>query len=78
MSTKKQGFASLSKAKLRKVSSKGGSKQVPKGFATIPREDRIVIARNAANARWEKARREKQGESPINSKEDGRVQETES
>lgn len=74
MQVKPQGFARLSKAELREVSSRGGKKRVPKGFATLPPEDRIVIARNAARTRWERARREKEGDvQPINSKEDGQA-----
>lgn len=72
-SSKKQGFAALPKAKHRKVSSLGGSRRVPKGTALLPTEERTVRARDAANARWEKVRREKQVGQAINSAEDGRL-----
>lgn len=76
MRTKRRGFASFSKSKHRKASSKGGSRKVPKGVALLPTEDRIVRARSAANARWEKVREAKRAEEqPINSAEDGGAQE---
>lgn len=75
MRIRKRGFAALPKDKHKAISSKGGRAKVPKGFSTLPPEDRIVIARNAANALWEKRRREAQETEPINSKEDGRDKE---
>lgn len=78
MSIKRQGFAALPKGKHKKLSSKGGQAKVPKGFSALSPEDRIVIAVKGSDARWEKARREKQErEQPINSAEDGRVKDTE-
>lgn len=78
MSTKRQGFAALPKGKHKKLSSKGGQVKVPKGFSTLSPEDRIVIAVKGSDARWEKARREKQErEQLINSAEDGRVKDKE-
>jgi len=67
MSTNRQGFASIAGTKRhRKLSSKGGSSKVPKGFATLSPEDRIVIARKGSDARWDKARREKEQGKPVN------------
>lgn len=78
MSIKGQGFASLPKGKHKRLSSKGGSRKVRKGFGTLSPEDRIVIAVKGSDARWEKARREKQEQKqPINSAEDGRVKDKE-
>lgn len=78
MLIKKQGFAAIPKGRHKKLSSKGGSVKTPKGFSSLSPEDRIVIAVKGSNARWEKARREKQEkEQPINSAEDGRVKDKE-
>lgn len=41
----------------KRISSKGGKAKVPKGLAKLPPEDRIEIARKAAQARWENYRR---------------------
>lgn len=35
---------------------KGGSAQVPKGFAKLPKRQRREIARQASNARWDRVR----------------------
>ena len=53
---KKQGFASLPDAKLKEVSSKGGSKEVPKGFSMLPPDEREENARRAAHIRWERVK----------------------
>jgi hypothetical protein len=34
------------------IGRKGGQAKVPKGFSTLSEEDRKVIARKAAEARW--------------------------
>lgn len=52
-------FSDLSEEKHKALSSKGGKRKVRKGFATLPPEDRIRIAREAANALWEKRRKER-------------------
>lgn len=53
MSTKKRGFASFPEEKLQEVSSRGGSREVPKGFATLTPEERTRNAARAAKIRWE-------------------------
>lgn len=74
----KRGFAAVPKGKHKKLSSKGGKAKVPKGFSALSPEDRLAVATKGSDARWEKARREKQEkEQPINSAEDGRVNDTE-
>lgn len=56
MSTKKQGFASLNTEKLQEVSARGGSREVPKGFATLPPKERELNAARAARIRWDKVK----------------------
>lgn len=64
--SKKQGFASLKKDRLKEVSSKGGRRKVRKGFATLTLEERQKMAQKASKARWEKIKQEKQVGQPIN------------
>lgn len=59
MSTKKQGFASMTPEKHLELSSKGGKAKVPKGFAKLSPEDRTVNAVTAINTRWNKVRKER-------------------
>lgn len=61
-SIKKQGFASLSEAKLKEVSSKGGSREVPKGFSTLPPDAREDNARRAAQIRWARVKAERRAQ----------------
>lgn len=78
MRINKRGFAAIPKDKHKELSSKGGKVKTPKGFSALSPEDRIVIAVKGSDARWEKARREKQErEQAINLAEDGRLKDTE-
>lgn len=60
MSTRKQGFATLSPAQLKAVSRKGGVAKVPKGFALLTPEERRENGRKGALAREERKRKLKE------------------
>lgn len=61
---KRQGFASIPKAKHLEFSSRGGQRKVPKGYAKLDSKQRTENAKRAANIRWDKVRQEKLGSRP--------------
>lgn len=64
---KKQGFATLTKAKHRELSALGGSRKVSKGYSKLNKEQATQNARKAAKLRWERVRMEQEMGKPINS-----------
>ncbi len=60
MSTKKQGFASLTEEQRREISTRAGRVKHPnKGFGSLDPEQRKVNASEASKARWAKVRAER-------------------
>lgn len=61
MSSKKQGFASLPEDRRREIAALGGATKNPrKGFGSKSKEELRRISSEAAKARWDRVRAERQ------------------
>lgn len=61
MSTKKQGFASLSAKRRKEIATKAGSVKHPnKGFGSRSKEELSKLSSEAAKARWAKVKEERE------------------
>ena len=69
--TEWRGFGSIEESKHRELSSKGGSQKNPKkGLASLSKEERKVIARKGAKARWAKKKENDSNGKPNHPTED--------